>query len=488
MDIDNDTKPHHPQPLPCILGQAHIQQLLHLFVHLSKGRLNCRLGEEILLAQVVEHAGDHSFAIGKDTFLQSHQHLPIDDLRRNMTLEPIIVDDIVGIRSHVCDVHKAIIFIKHEPSKDCGASHRIILHAGDLYPRTNKVDSVLHGSTLHCTLLPIEQYRTRGRAKFQPRLQMEVALTSTTSVAIVTDSAAGLPTALLERYNIAVVPFWMHMGNESYLSGETLDPPTFFRRLRAAPELEIHTGVPGIAKFVEIYRSLATKAQGIVSIHITAKQSGTCSAAEVAARESPVPVVVVDTGTTAMAEGFTVLAAARAAQEGNSLEQVIAKARAAIPNTGVTALLENVTCILKGGRLSAAAGRVGSMLRIQPLVRVKDNKVSLVGQVRKRSKGIEALIEKTVDEVRGDAAHLTVHFAEAEDEGQRLLDSLRSRINCVESYLMRIPIELGVHAGPGSIGVAYHIERENTGLGRQVEQKLERIHTQAKEAIRSRLP
>ncbi|MCD6284379.1 MAG: DegV family protein [Anaerolineae bacterium] len=313
-------------------------------------------------------------------------------------------------------------------------------------------------------------------------------MTSTTSVAVVTDSAAGLPAALLERYNIAVVPFWVHMGKESYLSGETLDAPTFFRRLRADPELEVHTGVPGIAKFVEIYRRLATKAQSIVSIHITAKQSGTCSAAEVAAGESPIPVVVVDTGTTAMAEGFTVLVAARAAEEGHSLEQVVARARAAIPNTGVTALLESVTYVLKGGRLSAAAGRVGSMLRIQPLIRVKDNKVSLVGQARKRSKGIEALIARTVDELRGDPAHITVHFAEDEDEGQRLLDSLRSRINCVESYLMRIPIELGVHAGPGSVGVAYHVERDNIGLVQQLEQRLEHIGTQAKEAIRSRLP
>lgn len=313
-------------------------------------------------------------------------------------------------------------------------------------------------------------------------------MTPTTSVAIVTDSAAGLPAAFLERYNIAVVPFWVHMGNESYLSGETLDPPTFFRRLRADPELEIHTGVPGIAKFVEIYRSLATKAQGIVSIHITAKQSGTCSAAEIAARESPVPVVVVDTGTTAMAEGFTVLAAARAAKEGNSLEQVVARARAAIPNTGVIALLESVTYALKGGRLSAAAAKVGSRLRIQPLIRVKDNKVSVVGQARKRSKGIASLTEKIVDEVRDAPSHLTVHFAEDENEGQSLLDTLRSRINCVESYLMRVPIELGVHAGPGAVGVAYHIERGDVGLVHQLEQRLERIGTQAKEAIRSRLP
>ena len=122
------------------------------------------------------------------------------------------------------------------------------------------------------------------------------------------------------------------------------------------------------------------------------------------------------------------------------------------------------------------------------MIRVKGNKVSLVGQARKRSKGIEALIQKTVDEVRGDPTHLAVHFTEDEDEGQRLLDSLRSRINCVESYLMRIPIELGVHAGPEPVGVACHVERESIGYVQQLERRLERIGTQAKEAIRSRLP
>jgi fatty acid kinase fatty acid binding subunit len=330
----------------------------------------------------------------------------------------------------------------------------------------------------------VERYRTRGKPKLQPHPHMEVALTATTPVAIVTDSAAGLPAAFLERYNIAVVPYWVHMGHESYLSGETMAPPEFFSRMRAAPEMEVHTGVPAIARLIEIYQDLATKAQGIVSIHVAGKQSGTCNAAELAAKESPVPVVVLDTETTAMAEGFTVLAAARAAKEGNSLENVVARARAVIPNTGVIALLESVTYALKGGRLSAAAGRVGSMLRIHPLVRVKDNKVSLVGQVRRRSKGIEALIERAVDEIHGDPAHLTVHFAEDEAEGQHLLDILKSRINCVESYLMRVPVELGVHAGPGSIGLAYHIERESIGLV----QKLERLGTQAKDAIRSRLP
>ena len=305
-------------------------------------------------------------------------------------------------------------------------------------------------------------------------------------VAVVTESAAGMSQALLEQYRISVVPYWVHMGEETYISGETLDPPTFFKMLRDDPDLEIHTGVPGIAKFVQVYERLAVWAKSIVSIHVAGKQSGTYDAACLASEQSPVPVTVLDTETTAMAEGFVVLEAARAAAEGKPAEQVVARAKSVIPNVGLVALLESVTYALKGGRLSSAAGKVGSFLRIQPLIRVRNNRVSMMGQARRRSKGLESLIERVVDEVQGAPAHLTVHFAEDEDEGRGLLETLRARINCVESYLMRVPVELGVHAGPGSIGVAYYAEHENIGLAQQIEHKLEQFGHQAKEAIRSR--
>jgi DegV family protein with EDD domain len=281
------------------------------------------------------------------------------------------------------------------------------------------------------------------------------------SVAVVTDSAAGIPVELIRRYNIHVVPYWVHLGNESFVSGETMDPPEFFRRLRAAPEMEIHTGVPAVSRFTETYQTLATWAKGIVSVHLAGKQSGTCSAAEVSAQDSPVPVVVIDTETTAMAEGFVVLEAAREAARGGTLQQVVEKTKSIVPNVSLLALLESVAYALKGGRVSAAAGKVGALLNIQPLLRVSGNKVSLIGQVRRRTRGIEALIERTVDEVRGDPAHLTVHYAEDEEEGRGVLETLKRRINCVESYLTRVPVELGVHAGPGSIGVAYYDERES---------------------------
>jgi DegV family protein with EDD domain len=311
---------------------------------------------------------------------------------------------------------------------------------------------------------------------------------SSTSIAIVTDSAAGISSELLEAFNIQVVPYWVHMGNDAFISGVDMDPATFFRRLRESPELEVHTGVPAVAKFIEIYQRLATWAKGIVSVHVAGEQSGTCNAADLAAQESPVPVTVIDTATTAMGEGFVVLEAARAASAGAAMDEVVQRALSVVPNVGVLALLESVTYALQGGRLSSAAGKVGSLLRIQPLIHVQSNRVGLIGQARRRSKGLATLIDKMVDQARDDPTHLTVHYAEDREEGQALLEQLKSRLNCVESYLMRVPVELGVHSGPGAIGIAYYVEREGKGLVQQLEQRLERLGSQAKEAIRSRLP
>ncbi len=303
-------------------------------------------------------------------------------------------------------------------------------------------------------------------------------------IAVVTDSAASIPPELREEYRIGIIPYYVHMGQQAYQSGIDLVPDQFFHRLRAAPDLEVSTAVPPITAFVEAYKKVAKWAKAIVSVHIASKQSGGCSAAEVAARESPVPVIVVDSETTAMAQGFVALEAAREAARGASLEQVVEKARSVVQSAGLIALLENINYAVKGGRLGSAARLVGDLLKIQPLVRVQNNRVSLAGQVRRRSKGISALIDKVKDEVREDPVHLTVHYAEDEQEGQRVLDRLKSSVNCIESYLTRVPIELGVHAGPGAIGIAYYVERESVNLKEQ----LGKLTEYAKEAIRSRLP
>ena len=316
-------------------------------------------------------------------------------------------------------------------------------------------------------------------------------MNSQSSIAVITDSAANIPEALRQQYHIEVVPIWVNMDKVSYRSGIDLTPETFFTTLRANPDIEVSTSVPALPAFIEAYQKQAQWASGIVAIHVSGKQSGTCNLSEIASRECSVPVAVVDSQTTAMAQGFMAVEAARAAAEGATLEEIAARARAAVPNAGVVALLETVDYAFRGGRLSGAASTVGSLLKISPLVRVQYSRVSLIGQARRRSKGIASVIEKVVDEVEGDPVHLAVHYAEDETEGKYVLEELKKLLHCVETYLVHVPLVLGVHTGPGALGVAYYIERQISGISQQLGQQLEKISDYArgaKDAILSRVP
>lgn len=309
-------------------------------------------------------------------------------------------------------------------------------------------------------------------------------------VAIVTDSAAGLPESLLQEYAIEVVPYWVQVGPRSFLDGVDITPAEFFRLARAQAEPDVGTSVPSASVFLEVYRRVAARAKAIVSIHLAGTQSATCNVAELAAQSSPIPVTVIDTATTAMAEGFVVLEAARAAVEGAPLADVVARARALVPKVELIALLENVNYVIRGGRLASAARLVSGLLNIQLLVRVGSNKVGLLGQVRRRGRGLSQLVERVKAQVGDSPARVAVHFTEVEEEAQELLSQLKAAVNCVETYLTRVPVALGVHAGPGSIGVAYCAEAGfATSEGPDWRGGLSRLQGQAKELLDNvRLP
>ncbi len=276
-------------------------------------------------------------------------------------------------------------------------------------------------------------------------------------VAVVTDSATGLPAALVKQYHIGVAPLAVHIGGRTYDSS-VLDMDTFYQLLRDPVALTATTSAPSLGSFLALYERVAEWAKAVVSVHVAGEQSGTCNIARLAGESSPIPVRVIDTGTTAMAEGFVVLEAARAALEACSLDEIVERAQAVVPQVELFALLESVDYAVRGGRLASAARLVNSILKIQPVVSVRDNRLALLTQCRRRATGLRRLVEKLRARVGERPLHLAVHYSDDEAEGQRLLATLRAQFNCVESFLTRVPMALGVHAGPGSLGIGYYAE------------------------------
>lgn len=276
-------------------------------------------------------------------------------------------------------------------------------------------------------------------------------------VIVATDSGANLPRPLLQQWGIEVIPLWIQMNDESYRDGVDIQPLEFFQRLKERVR-RLHTSQPSLGEFLEFYRRLQEKARSVVSIHVTSRYSGVFQAARAAAAElAPYPIEVVDSGTIAMAQGFVVLAAARAAA-GASLAEVVERARSVIPKVDLVAALETLEYAVRGGRLAWAARMVGGLLQVKPLVRVRDNDVSLFGQARSRAKAIRQLLDTLAQRVGDASVHIAILHTGAVEEAQRLKEEILARFRCVEVYIEPVTPVLGVHAGPGALGLAYYVE------------------------------
>ncbi|MCS7282910.1 MAG: DegV family protein, partial [Anaerolineae bacterium] len=269
---------------------------------------------------------------------------------------------------------------------------------------------------------------------------------------------ANLSPQLAREWDVEVIPLWIQMDNESLRDGVDIQPLEFFRRL-TEKTYRLRTSQPPLGEFLQVYQRLKEKARAIVSIHVTSRYSGTFQAARAAAAElAPFPIEVIDSGTIAMAQGFVVLAAARVAAAGASLAEVVQRVKEAIPKVDLVATLETLEYVVQGGRLAWAARLVGNLLRAKPLVQVRENNVGLIGQVRTRNQAIRKLLDTLAERVGEARVRIAILHTGATEEAMRLREEIAARFKCVEILIEPVTPVLGVHAGPGALGLAYHIE------------------------------
>src|SRR4051794_3916813 len=186
-------------------------------------------------------------------------------------------------------------------------------------------------------------------------------------VAVVTDSTAALPGAMVEKYDVAVVPLQVVLG--SRVGAEGVDVTSADVATALAARAAVSTSRPSPQAFADAYRRLVDDGVAeIVSVHISAGLSGTLDAARLAAADAPVPVSVVDSRSTAMGLGFPVLAAAEAAVAATSSSDVVAAAESAVERTRVLFYVDSLDALRRGGRIGQVAALVGGGVVLQPLV------------------------------------------------------------------------------------------------------------------------
>jgi DegV family protein with EDD domain len=272
------------------------------------------------------------------------------------------------------------------------------------------------------------------------------------TIKIVTDSTCDLPPNVIQDLGITVVPLFINLFDKGYLDGVEITRQDFYTNL---PNYAAHptTGIPGLNAFKQAYQALSAKGTSeILSIHISESLSGTVKAAQSAAREfNQIPVTVLDSRQLSLGTGFQVETAARLANEGKPMDEILAVLDDIMLGTFVAAGLKTLDYLRRSGRMSPFMTGIGSLLQLKPILTMKDGKPGSE-RVRTTQKAETRLI-KMLEEHQPIERFALLH-TNAPEEANAFYSRVTDLIPDGEVYSMDITPVIGVHIGPGAVGYA----------------------------------
>ncbi len=275
-------------------------------------------------------------------------------------------------------------------------------------------------------------------------------------VAIVTDSTATIPEDLLKTLPIRVAPQILIWGDETYLDGIDIQPGQFYTRLETAKTMPTTLQVSP-SHLINLFGELSRQGYEILCVLISSDLSGTMQSANQAKALLPeLKIEIFDSRTTAMAMGYQVLLAARAAADGAGLEECRSIVAKSSQNTGVFFVVDTLEFLHRGGRIGGGARFLGTMLDLKPILEVKDGRVDAVERVRSKRRAFERLLDLVEERIAGSSpVRLATFHANAPQEATELLAAASQRFSPVESFVTELSPVLGTHVGPGTVGLTY---------------------------------
>ena len=275
-------------------------------------------------------------------------------------------------------------------------------------------------------------------------------------VAIVTDSSPYIPKEIIEENHIHVVPLTVIWGEENFYDGVDITPVEFYQRLDKAKVMP-STSQPSVADFEVLFRKLHLEGYDILAILISEDLSGTISSATQAKKLLPdAKIEIVNSETLAMALGFQVLAVARAANQGASLEECKRLAEDNKNRCGVIFVVDTLEFLHRGGRIGTAKRFMGTLLNVKPILSIEGGKIIPLDSVRTQKKALMAIIDIIDERTRGHKnIRLSSLHANDPETAQFILDEALKRIPTVEQVFSEVSPMIGTHTGPGAVGLAY---------------------------------
>lgn len=273
------------------------------------------------------------------------------------------------------------------------------------------------------------------------------------TVRVITDSMADLPLDIIKKYDISVIPVNVIFGTETFRDGIDLTTDQFYAKL-VATKANPTTAVPSLQVFVATFEKVAKQADEILVLLISHKLSATydtaCKATEMVKTKARIEVI--DTMHVIMAEGMIVMLAAKAAKEGAKLDEIIKQVRNNMARAEEHMVFDTLEYLKRNGRIGAAQAFLGSILKINPVLRLKDGEVYPISRERSRAKAIESLYNFALEYKNIDA--IAIEDATTPDEADQLAERVKQKFPNNVIYRSKVGAVLGAHVGPSIIAMS----------------------------------
>jgi DegV family protein with EDD domain len=272
------------------------------------------------------------------------------------------------------------------------------------------------------------------------------------TVRIITDSTSDLPAEVARELGITVVPLYVNFGSEAYRDGVDLTTDQFYPKMVASKVIPT-TSVPAPADFVKEYDRLAKEADGILVLTISRKLSATYDSAKQALeeRKGKCPIELLDSRLSLMGLGLIAIAAAKAAHKGADLKEVLALTKDNIPRLDMRIAFDTLEYLRRGGRIGKAQAFFGSLLKVNPILTIKDGEVYPAARERSRAKAVDYLVNFAAGYAKIE--EMAVEDATTPDEVDGLVARLGASFPTEKIYRSKVSPVIGAHVGPRVLSV-----------------------------------